>query len=126
LLLGVLAVALVVVVGTIEGLRKVDWNLVRLGLVLGFRRLSMFRRIMFPALIPHLVGPIRVALAVAVSVVVASEFMGAQYGLGYLINVSRFNLATPTILLCIALLGVIGGVYDWLIRVILRTICGEE
>jgi ABC-type nitrate/sulfonate/bicarbonate transport system permease component len=65
-----------------------------------------------PGIVPWLIGPLRIALALSFTLVIASEFMGAQQGLGYLINVARVNLATATILLCVLLLGAIAQVLD--------------
>jgi ABC-type nitrate/sulfonate/bicarbonate transport system permease component len=50
----------------------------------------------------------RIALAAAITLVIVAEFMGATYGLGYLISVSKVTLTTPTILLSTFLLGWLG------------------
>ena len=47
---------------------------------------------------PEMRGGFRIALAAAITLVVVSEFMGASFGLGYLISVSKVTLTIPTIL----------------------------
>jgi ABC-type nitrate/sulfonate/bicarbonate transport system permease component len=123
ILLATLAVMFVVVIGTIDGVERVDLNLARFGLSLGLEKRTLFLRILVPAMLPSLESHLRVALAMGITVVVAAEFMGAEYGLGYLINVARLNLATPTIFLCICALGLLGGSYDLLIRKTFDRIC---
>jgi ABC-type nitrate/sulfonate/bicarbonate transport system permease component len=125
-LIVVLGTTLVVIVTVIEALDRVPPALIRLGLVVGLSKPQLFRRILLPAAAPFTKAGFRIALALAITLVVVSEFLGAQYGLGYLINVSKVTLTTPTIFLCVILLGVIGFVADFALRAGLNQISKWE
>lgn len=107
---------LVTTVTVVEALHKTPVPLVRLGLVLGLTRRQMFRLILIPAAIPRLAAGFRIALALVFSLVIVSEFLGAPFGLGYLISVAKVTLTTPTMLLCIIILGLIGFASDTALR----------
>jgi taurine transport system permease protein len=118
LILVVLGTALVIVVTVIEAIDRVPPAIVRFGLVASLSRREMFISIVIPASIPTAKAGFRIGLALAITLVVVSEFLGSQYGLGYLINVSKITLTTPTILLCVFLLGIIGFLLDLALRAV--------
>ena len=49
---------------------------------------------MVPAIVPELIGPLRVATALSFTLVVAAEFMGAQARIGYRILVTPSSVVT--------------------------------
>jgi ABC-type nitrate/sulfonate/bicarbonate transport system permease component len=78
---------------------------------------------LLPGATPWLSGPFRLALALSFTLAIAAEFMGAQTGLGFLINTARVNLATPTIWLAVLMIGLICQLADQvLVRVFNRLI----
>jgi sulfonate transport system permease protein len=105
ILLVALGTGLVITVATVEAIERVPSGVVRWGLVSGLSRAGLFRYIILPAALPDMRTGARIALATAITLVIVSEFMGSTYGLGYLINVSKITLTTPTIVLCIIILG---------------------
>lgn len=126
LLLVALGTMLVIVVTVVESFERVSPSLVRLGLVSGLTRPAIFRLILIPAAIPFARAGFRIALALSVTLVVVSEFLGSRYGLGYLINVSKVTLTTSTMFLCIILLGVIGYILDFALRKIFAAVSEWE
>lgn len=126
LLLVVLGTMLIVVVTVVEALDRVSPALIQFGLVSGLKKRQLFRQILVPAAVPNTRAGLRVALATCTTIVVASEFLGAQYGLGYLINVSKVTLTTPTIFLCVILLGLIGFAFDTALRGIIGSLTAWE
>jgi NitT/TauT family transport system permease protein len=83
----------------------------------GLGRVDLFRRVIFPATLPHVLTGIRIALGVAWLVVVAAEMIAVTSGLGYLIidarNAgSRYDLVVAGMLL----IGLIGLGLDLLVR----------
>lgn len=106
------SVAIILAVAAAEATEAMPESWFRFPLVAGFSRRQIFYRIVVPAIVPWLRGPLRIALSLSFTLVIASEFMGAQQGLGYLINISRVNLATHTILLCVLMLGGIAQILD--------------
>lgn len=113
-----MGVGLLIIVTTIEAIERVPASVIRWGLVLGLRRRVLFRRIILPAAWPEMRAGFRIAMALAITLVIVSEFMGARYGLGYLISVSKVTLTTPTILLTTMILGWIGWGLDRILRFI--------
>lgn len=55
-------------------------------MTLGARRWDIFRRIFVPATVPELLGGFRIALAGAWGLEAIAELLGAQHGIGFLIN----------------------------------------
>lgn len=117
-LLVALGTSLIITVTVIEALERVPAGYIRWGLVLNLKRHHLFRRILLPAAVPDMRGGFRIALALAVTLVIVSEFMGARLGLGYLINVSKVTLSTPTILLGILVTGWMAWCLDRMLRAV--------
>ncbi|XZE33846.1 ABC transporter permease [Pirellulaceae bacterium SH501] len=111
---------MVLVVSTTEALRNVPVSLRRAARSLGSKGASYFLQILLPAILPSLIAPLRVALALAISLAVASEFMGAQSGIGFLMMVARRTLHTETILLGVIVLGAMSFLLDTTLRLTLR------
>ncbi len=126
LLLVMLGVSLLMVVTTIEAINRVPTGILRWGLVSGLPRISLFLKVLIPAAWPEMRGGSRISLALAITLVIVSEYMGARYGLGYLINVSKITLTTPTILLSIIIVGWVGWTLDRLIRLIFDKTCAWD
>lgn len=116
LALVVLGTMLIVIVTVIEALDRVPPALIQFGLVAGLSRRDLFWRLLIPAAVPNTRAGLRVALAACITIVIASEFLGARYGLGYLISVSKVTLTTATIFLCVILLGAVGFLLDAALR----------
>lgn len=126
LLLVALGTCMIIAVATFESLRRVDPAVARVGQVARLGRWEMLRMVLWPAALPAMRASVRIALATAVALVVTAEFMGARYGLGYLVNVSKVTLTTPTMLLAIILLGWINWSLDRLVRFIFDHYCAWD
>jgi ABC-type nitrate/sulfonate/bicarbonate transport system permease component len=111
----VINTAVFLAIATIEAVSKVPEQWVRFARISGLSKGSVFRKVLMPAIMPFLIGPARLALALAFTVTIAAEFMGAQVGLGYLINTARVNLAIPTVWLAILALGALSQLLDILL-----------
>jgi ABC-type nitrate/sulfonate/bicarbonate transport system permease component len=118
ILITVIGVGLLMTVTTIEAIERVPAPIIRWGLVVGLSRKDLFRFIVLPAAWPDLRAGFRLSMALAITLVIVSEFMGARYGLGYLISVSKVTLTTPTILLTTMILGWIGWGLDRAVRLL--------
>jgi len=126
ILLVSLGVALIVTVTVVEAVERIPKQVIQFGLVSGLDRVKLFRRFVIPAAWPEMRGGLRVGLALGITLVIVSELMGARHGLGYLISVSKVTLTTPTMLLCIALLGCIGWGLDRIVREVFNLTTGWE
>jgi NitT/TauT family transport system permease protein/taurine transport system permease protein len=73
-------------------------------------------RIVVKAALPQIVTGIRIGLGVGWMALVAAELVGANSGLGFLINDARTVLRTDYIIVGMASIGVIGLLLDQIIR----------
>ena len=116
LVLITLGVFAIVVVSTLEAVRNVPPIFLRAGETLGASKYQLFRTIIIPAVIPELIGPLRVAAALSYTLVVAGEFMGAQSGLGFRIMEARRLFNPDVILVGVVVITGLSAVTDTLIR----------
>lgn len=65
-----------------------------------------------PRIAESLLPTLRFGLALALGLIAVSEMLGAQYGLGYLMQTSRATFSLNVIILCAFLLGIIATVAD--------------
>jgi ABC-type nitrate/sulfonate/bicarbonate transport system permease component len=108
----VMVIALVaffpIVVNTIDGLRAVDPQLLRLMRTLGASPRQRLRHAQIPAALPFLFSGLKVAAALSVIGAVFAEWVGSSEGLGYLILVLNNATETATMFATIFLLAAIG------------------
>jgi len=84
-----------VLINTIVGLRSVERELVDLLRSLGANRWQMLTLLEAPAALPSLLGGLRIGVTLSVVGAVVGEFVAADVGLGFLINLSRGLYDTP-------------------------------
>lgn len=94
--------------GTETGFRLAETAYSQAAFSLGLNRVAIFRQILLPQAAPALFSGLRVGLGVSWMVVVTAELVGAQSGLGYLIQISRAQLQTELVIGGMALIGLIG------------------
>jgi ABC-type nitrate/sulfonate/bicarbonate transport system permease component len=116
LLLITLGVFAIIVVSTVEAIKNVPKIYVLAAETLGASKLQLFRTVLVPAIVPQLIGPMRVAAALSFTLVVAAEFMGANAGLGFRILEARRLFSTDVIMLGVVLIGILSAIADALIR----------
>jgi ABC-type nitrate/sulfonate/bicarbonate transport system permease component len=100
---------------TLEAIRNVPTIYIRAALTLGADRNTIYRTVIVPYIVPHLIGAIRVAAAASWGLDVAAEFMGSQQGLGYLIILQQTYLRTAGILLLVAIYSILAIILDTII-----------
>jgi len=105
-------------VTTLEAIRNVPPIYIRAALTLGAGRQRIYRTVILPSIIPHLIGAIRVSAAASWGLDVAAEFMGSQQGLGYLIILQQTYLRTSGIILLVIVYSVLAFVTDLLIALV--------
>ncbi|MEV5771340.1 ABC transporter permease [Streptomyces antimycoticus] len=101
------------VMGVAEGYREA-------GQVFGAGPWQMFRHVLLPASLPQVLVGMRVASGVAVLVIVASEQIAANDGLGHLIFDSRTLFQNDVMFVGIVCVAVLGVVFSELVRFIGR------
>ncbi|HUI99418.1 MAG TPA: ABC transporter permease [Usitatibacter sp.] len=103
-----------------EGIAQISPIYVRVARTLGATDAEIFRKVIVPLAVPHMLTAVRVALGVAWATLVASELIAAQQGLGALIqNASNF-FQLDIIYLGIICIGFIALAMDTALRLLAR------
>jgi ABC-type nitrate/sulfonate/bicarbonate transport system permease component len=122
----VIVVALVcffpIVVNTIDGLKAVDPEMVRLMRTLGMSRPRIMRSVRVPSALPYLFSGLKVAMALSVIGAVFGEWVGASEGLGYLMLALNNQLATTELFAAVLVLSVMGIVLFFLVGLLERLV----
>ena len=105
---------------TVTGVRQIDPLLLRAAQSLGARGVGLFTRVILPAALPDILTGLRLGVALAFFVIVISEFIGAEHGLGYLINDGRNFFLVPQMLGAAVVLGLLGYAGNALVRLLER------
>jgi ABC-type nitrate/sulfonate/bicarbonate transport system permease component len=105
---------------TVTGVRQIDPVLLRAAQSLGAHGVGLFARVILPAALPDILTGLRLGVALAFFVIVISEFIGAEHGLGYLINDGRNFFLVPQMLGAAVVLGLLGYAGNGLVRLLER------
>ena len=103
-----LACSFPILINTIDGVRSVDPVLIRTARTFGYSGATILAKVVLPAASPFIVTGLRIALAIALILVVISEMVGATSGIGYYILEAQRTFKIPRMyagMLVLALLG---------------------
>ncbi len=109
-----------ILVNTIVGVKNIDPNMVRAARSLGAPEREVLARIVLMSALPQIITGVRIGLGVGWMALVAAELVGANSGLGFLINDARSMLRTDTITVGMLAIGVVGFLIDTAIRALSR------
>ncbi len=109
-----------ILLNTIAGVKSVEPNLVRAARCLGGGEAAVLRRVVLPAALPQIVTGVRIGLGVGWMALVAAELVGANSGLGFLINDARTLLRTDIVIVGMITIGLVGLGLDIMIRELSR------
>jgi NitT/TauT family transport system permease protein len=109
-----------IVIITYQGARNVSPVLIWSAENMGASRARIFGRIVVPATVPFIFAGFRVALPVAMIVVIITEMISSADGLGYLVIYSLSSLQTDRMLAVVLAIAIIGYALDRLL-VVLRS-----
>jgi NitT/TauT family transport system permease protein/taurine transport system permease protein len=109
-----------ILINTIVGVKNIDPNLVRAARSLGAPEHKVLWRIVLKGALPQIITGVRIGLGVGWMALVAAELVGANSGLGFLINDARSMLRTDTITVGMLTIGIVGLLIDTVIRVLSR------
>jgi ABC-type nitrate/sulfonate/bicarbonate transport system permease component len=104
-----------ILLNTIAGVKDVQQNLVRAARCLGANQANVLTRVVLKAALPNIVTGIRIGLGTGWMALVAAEIVGANSGLGFLINDSRTVLRTDYVMVGMLTIGLAGLVIDRLV-----------
>jgi putative hydroxymethylpyrimidine transport system permease protein len=95
-----------VTVNTLDGLRSVDPELIKLMRTLDASRVGILRRVELPYSLPLLMSGLKIAAVIAAIGAVFGEWAGSDEGLGHLILISQSQLQTARVFAAITVLAV--------------------
>ena len=97
---------------TIAGVRQVDGIYLRAARNLGASQFTIFRRVMLPAATPYIFAGLRIAMGTSFIVVIVSEMIAVNNGLGYRILEAREFFWSDKIIAGMFTIGLIGLAID--------------
>ncbi len=101
-----------------EGIKLMPPIFVRVSKALGASDFEIFRRVVIPATLPHVLTAFRVAVGVCWTTLVAAELVAAERGLGAVIVNGQNYFQVPIIFVGIIMIGVVALVMDKIIRLL--------
>jgi putative hydroxymethylpyrimidine transport system permease protein len=111
-----------ITVNTLDGLRSVDSDLVKMMRTLDASRWQTFRRVEAPTALPYFFSGAKIAVAVAVIGAVFGEWAGSSSGLGHLIQQASAQLQTARTFAAVVVLSVLAILLFWLLAVLERRV----
>lgn len=115
-----------IVIGAASGVRQIAPEHFQVAQSLGASRAMIFKRVIWPGALPGILNGCRIGFGVAWMAVVAAEMIAARTGLGHLIHVGQDVLRTDLVIAGMAMIGAIGLLGDWTLRVVARRLAPWE
>ncbi len=97
-----------ILLNTISGVRATDTNLIKVAKLFGASRLQTLTKVILPSALPSIIIGIRHAFALSLILLVITEMIGAQSGLGFLILDAEYTFKTERMFAGIVTIGFIG------------------
>jgi NitT/TauT family transport system permease protein len=116
----VIALLFHMVLATINQIDNVNRNLVNVARTMGATKRQTYLRVIIPAILPQLFVVLRFNLFAAWMVVLVAEATGVGYGLGQVIMLARNTFNPSLVFFTIALIGVLGFLFDLMMRLAQR------
>jgi NitT/TauT family transport system permease protein len=101
-----------VLMNTIAGVRQVDGIYLRAARSLGAGRGTMFVRVILPAAVPYILSGVRIGIGTAFIVVIVSEMIAVNNGLGFRILEAREYFWSDKIIAGMITIGMLGLAID--------------
>ncbi|MNI51125.1 putative aliphatic sulfonates transport permease protein SsuC [compost metagenome] len=105
-------------VNTFLGVRSVDSKLFEVAKVLEFSRYKQITTLVLPSALPNVLLGLRLSLSTAWLCLVVAELMGADQGVGYLIQDARSFMRTSVVFVGIFIFAFVGKLSDSLVRLL--------
>ena len=99
-----------------EGIKLIPPIYIRVSKALGATDFEIFRRIVIPAALPHVLTAFRIAVGVCWTTLVAAELVAAERGLGAVIVSGQNYFQVPTIFVGIIMIGTVALIMDKVLR----------
>ena len=110
------------VLATVTQIDGVSPNLLNVARTMGASKRQIYGRVILPAILPGMLAVLRMNLFGAWMVVLVAESTGVGYGMGQVIMLARNTFNPSLVFFTIAVIGLLGFSFDWLLRQIQRRI----
>lgn len=104
-----------ILLGAMSGVRYVDPALIKYGRSLALSDWQLFSRIVVPSSIPSIVTGMRLAVTYSFLMLVVSEMVGANSGLGYLVVNSQYLMSIDLLYVGVIILALLGIIANYLL-----------
>ncbi|WP_027998376.1 ABC transporter permease [Sinorhizobium arboris] len=108
---------------TIGGVKEVDSKLIEMARVYGASRLTVFRRVVLPGAVPSIFVGLRLSATTALLLLIASEMIGANKGIGFQVMNAQYNFQIPLMFAAIFILAGLGLVSNYALVFAQRRLC---
>lgn len=108
---------------TIGGVKEVDPRLIEMSRVYGASRLTVFRRVVMPGAVPSIFVGLRLSATTALLLLIASEMIGANQGIGFRVMNAQYNFQIPLMFASIVLLALLGLLANYSLVFLQRCLC---
>ena len=96
------------IVNTAVGVRHIPQDCLNVARVLNLSEWTIFRKILFPAVLPYMITGVRLSIGVAWLVIVAAEMLTGGVGIGFWVWDEWNNLNVQHIIIAIFTVGIVG------------------
>lgn len=105
-----------VLVNTSSGIRSLDSHLVRVARCFGANDMKIFRTIALPGSVPFILGGLRLAVGQSLIGVFVAELLGAQHGIGMIIENAGEQFQTATVFAGLIIFAIAGMTLTSIVR----------
>jgi len=109
--LGVIAASFLILMNTFAGVMNVPIDIIMAGKIYGANKFQLVSKVILPAALPFIFVGIRLGMGMALAVMVASEFIASDDGLGYVVWTSWQILDMDTMFPAIIIVTFIGVLF---------------
>lgn len=106
---------LVMTVTIYQGIRNLDYTLVKAAYTFGANDFSIFVRVVVPYTFPYILTAARLGVSTALTTLIAAEMTSTFYGLGSMIQTAQIYFRMDKVMLGIICIGIIGFILDRLL-----------
>ncbi len=103
------------IINTYYGSKTVNQSFLWAARNMGASRFDIYRKVIIPAISPNIFTGLRIAMPVALIIVIITEMVGSSTGLGYLIIYSSSSFRTSAVFAGVVVVAILGFLLDRLI-----------
>lgn len=111
-----------VLVNTISGIRGVGTDMRELFQAVRASRLTTLTHLLIPAALPSILTGLEIAIVVSLLGAIVGEFVGAEKGLGVLLQQAQFQMNIPGVFAVLLVLAVLGVIFNIAVRALRRRV----